>query len=83
MASRVEVGVQIHPVEHVRDKLLQEQAGRNPYLATQPAGHGAGQGFHVGIIDHTVDARLVSRAFGVDVAYPRPYCDQGAMIEGR
>ena len=30
--------MQIHPVEHVRDQLLQEQAGRNPDLAAKPAG---------------------------------------------
>src|SRR5690606_40836292 len=51
IAARVEVGELIDPVEHIRNQLLEKDAGSDPNLAAQFASDGASELREVRVVD--------------------------------
>ena len=70
VAPRIEVRVQIDPIEHILDQLLEENARRDADAASQAAGNSDGQAVQVGVVHALQNALRGGGAAGVDIAGP-------------
>ena len=81
MLPRLEGLVQVHPVEHVGDQLLQVEPRCNSHFAAQPASHRAGQLLNVSIVHAVTQTSFVDLILGVEIADPTANLQQRALVE--
>ena len=81
VASRIEVRVQIDPIEHILDQFLEEDARGDAHSAAQAAGDGAGETVQVRIVRTFQNALRGGGAVGVEVTDSLPDALQAVEVE--
>ena len=81
MSPWIEFRKLINSVKNVRDKLLEENARRNPNALPKPASDGTSKICKISIVDNRADAATLDRLLCKEVTNPRAYLHQGIEIK--